>query len=202
MIILQRTLCLALLTPQLTSDRAKFLSTEERIEVQRRLSEDGGLSDDFDLKYFVQAARDWKIWVNMIITIGLFTPLYSISLFLPTIIKAFGYSANKSQLMTVPPYIVACVLTIAGSYVADKVAQKGIFLLGFETVAIIGFLMMITTGNHHIQYAGSFLAAGGNTFFSWLKPWLTSIQASFRLCLSSLPGPAIISAELPNELSV
>jgi len=100
----------------------------------------------------------------MFITIGIFTPLYSISLFLPTILKELGYSENQSQLMTVPPYVIACGCTIAGSYFADKAGQRGIFLLGFQTVAIIGFLMLVTNDMPNIQYAGTFLAAAGEWF--------------------------------------
>jgi hypothetical protein len=37
------------------------------------------------------ALKDWKIWVHMFITIGIYTPLYSISLFMPTIVRGkFG----------------------------------------------------------------------------------------------------------------
>jgi hypothetical protein len=42
--------------------------------------DDCSLSDDFHLKYAIQAFQDWKIWVTMLITIGSFTRLYSISL--------------------------------------------------------------------------------------------------------------------------
>lgn len=44
-------------------DTAKFLTAEEKIEVQRRLQEDrSALADDFDLMYFFHALKDWKIW--------------------------------------------------------------------------------------------------------------------------------------------
>ena len=73
------------------SDTAKFLNDDERKEVQRRLEADRSFLDDkFNLKYFWDAVRDWKIWVYMIITIGIYSPLYSFSLFLPTIIKELG----------------------------------------------------------------------------------------------------------------
>lgn len=50
---------------------AKFLTTEERNEVLRRLEHDrSSLADEFDLKYFWHAVKDWKIWVHMFITIG------------------------------------------------------------------------------------------------------------------------------------
>jgi MFS family permease len=128
------------------------------------MADDGDLSDDFHLKYVIQALRDWKIWVNMFITIGIFTSLYSISLFLPTILKELGYSANASQLMTVPVYAVACISTIGGSFASDRAGQRGVFLLGFELLAITGFVMLISNAIPRVQYAGTFLAASGKLF--------------------------------------
>jgi len=78
---------------------AKFLTTEEKVEMTRRLEQDrSGLADEFDTKYFFHAIKDWKIYVHMIITMGIYTPLYSFSLFLPTIIKTLGYTNNTAQL--------------------------------------------------------------------------------------------------------
>ncbi|KAF8753751.1 Transporter [Rhizoctonia solani] len=124
-------------------ETARFLTEEERLEVVRRLREDrSALADEFGMKYFWDALKDWKIWVHMFITIGVYTPLYSFSLFLPTIIKNMGYTNEKSQLMTVPPYVVACLFTIAGGKLADSQRKRGPFMPG-------------------VQYAGTFLAACG-----------------------------------------
>jgi hypothetical protein len=69
----------------LTHYSAKFLTEEERTEVERRLKHDrNSLADEFNLKFAKDALTDWKIYVHMFITIGIYTPLYSISLFLPT----------------------------------------------------------------------------------------------------------------------
>jgi len=115
---------------------AKFLTTEEKIEVARRLDEDrGSLDDSFSKKYVLDAFKDWKIWVNCLITIGIFTPLYCISLFLPTIVKGLGYTNNTAQLMTVPPYVVACFCCILGGWAADKSKQRGVFIMGFLSLA-------------------------------------------------------------------
>ena len=144
------------------------------------MAEDGGLSDDFHFKYVIQAFRDWKIWIMMFTTIGLFTPLYSISLFLPTIIKELGYTANATQLMTVPVYVVACFCTICGSIASDKAGQRGPFLMGFTMLAITGFLMLISSGIPHIQYAGTFLAGSGMSSSLFLLPHVDPcLQASF-----------------------
>jgi cyanate permease len=115
---------------------AKFLTASEKAEVQRRLDADrSSLADEFDLKYFFHAVKDWKIWVHMFITIGIYTPLYSISLFLPTIVKSLGYTNNKAQLMTVPPYVVACFFCISGGFLADRHRQRGIYMIFFNILA-------------------------------------------------------------------
>lgn len=115
---------------------AKFLTAEERQEVSRRLEEDRTfLADEFDLKYVMHAIKDWKIWVHMFITIGVYTPLYSVSLFLPTIVKTLGYTNNDSQLMTVPPYVIACFFCIGANWAADKHGQRGLYMIAFNIVA-------------------------------------------------------------------
>ncbi|KAF2456668.1 major facilitator superfamily transporter [Lineolata rhizophorae] len=143
-------------------DTAKFLSEEDRREVQRRLEADrSSLADEFHLKYFWHAIGDWKIWVHMVITIGIYTPLYSISLFMPTIVKTLGYTNERAQLMTVPPYVVACAFCIAGGYSADKHKQRGLYMIGFNLVAIVGLIMLISTDNPQVKYAGCFFATSG-----------------------------------------
>ncbi|KAI0834981.1 MFS general substrate transporter [Hypoxylon sp. FL0890] len=141
---------------------ARFLTATERHEVQRRLSADSGpLSDDFDIKYVYQALTDWKIYIHMLICMAGFCPVYSFSLFLPTIVKNMGYSANNAQLMSVPPYVLACVFTIGASTLADRCRQRGIFLLGFQLVAILGLALLASSANPTIQYTGTVFAAIG-----------------------------------------
>lgn len=79
----------------------------------RRLAVDHGhLAEGFAMRYVTQALRDWKVYVFGLMGMAAFTAIYSFSLFLPTIVKAMGYSANTAQLMSVPPYVVACMATI------------------------------------------------------------------------------------------
>ncbi len=106
MTILQRK-CLTTRTliRWLTCYSAGFLTTSERHEVERRLLADTGhLSNDFNVKYVWQAIKDWKVYIHMLICMAGFCPIYSFSLFLPTIIKNMGYSANNAQLMSVSIY--------------------------------------------------------------------------------------------------
>ncbi|KAF1850771.1 high-affinity nicotinic acid transporter [Cucurbitaria berberidis CBS 394.84] len=141
---------------------ARFLTSKERSEVERRLTADHGhLSNDFDMKYVWQAITDWKIYIFMLICMAGFCPIYSFALFLPTIVKGMGYTANEAQLMTVPPYVCACFFTIGASWYADRIRKRGIFLMGFQLVAIAGFSMLAATAKPSVQYAGTVLAAIG-----------------------------------------
>lgn len=117
---------------------AKFLTPEEREEIEARLKRDrSSLADEFDARYFWDALKDWKIWVHMFITIGVYTGLYSYSLFLPTIINSLGTatSPEMAQLLTVPPYVVACIFCVGAGWYADKIGQRGIFMIGFMVMA-------------------------------------------------------------------
>lgn len=117
---------------------AKFLTPEERTEVQARLRRDrSSLADEFDVRYMWDALRDWKIWVHMFITIGVYTGLYSYSLFLPTIINDLGTATSHemAQLLTIPPYVVACGFCVGAGWYADRRGERGIFMIGFMVVA-------------------------------------------------------------------
>ncbi|KAL4899061.1 hypothetical protein BDW74DRAFT_189540 [Aspergillus multicolor] len=141
---------------------AKFLTPSEKAEVERRLQEDrSSLADEYNMRYFWDAVKDWKIWVHMFITVGVYTPLYSFSLFLPTIVQSLGYQNERAQLMTVPPYVVACVFCIGGGFLADRQGQRGLYMIFFNIVAIIGFIMLISSDNNGVKYAGTFFAASG-----------------------------------------
>lgn len=78
-----------------------------------------------------------------------------------TLIRNMGYTANEAQLMSVPPYVCACFFTIAASWYADRIRKRGIFLLGFQLIAIAGFSMLAATSKPSVQYAGTVLAAIG-----------------------------------------
>lgn len=96
-------------------DTAKFLTEAERKEVKRRLENDRDfLADEYNTKFIWQAFKDWKIYLFAVAGVCIALPTYCVSLFLPTIVKELGYKNTTAQLMTAPPYIVACFFCIAG----------------------------------------------------------------------------------------
>jgi nitrate/nitrite transporter NarK len=88
-------------------------------------------------------------------------PLYAFSLFLPTIVKELGYTANKAQLLSVPPYACAAVLTIAIGFIADRTKQRGLCNILVSLLGVVGFAMQLGSESPHVKYAGTFLGALG-----------------------------------------
>lgn len=119
--------------------------------------------------------------------------LYAFSLFLPSIINELGYTANKAQLLTVPPYAVACFMvshlfiilikTVVVGFAADRTGRRGVFNISFALIACAGFAMLIATRNPHVAYAGTFLGAIGIILVSPTQS----------------PGSEITSKECTNE---
>ena len=94
-------------------DDATFLKPLERHVVLMRLKSDGQAShryETFKWKYFWAAFKDWKTWTGMLMYMGVDGSLYAFSLFLPSVINELGYTATRAQLLTVPPYSVACLM--------------------------------------------------------------------------------------------
>lgn len=89
------------------------------------------------------------------------TPIYSYSLFLPTIISALGFEAVYAQLLTVPPNMCAFFTVLVTCWLSDKYQRRGIFMAGWLVIAIAGYIMLISTSSEWIQYGGTFLVAAG-----------------------------------------
>ncbi|KAL5603961.1 hypothetical protein FOVSG1_006711 [Fusarium oxysporum f. sp. vasinfectum] len=159
------TVVVALASFKLMADypeRAKFITDEERKHIQERLLLDrSGLADEFEMRYVRDALRDWKIWVHMLIAAGTFTGVYSYSLFLPTIIRDLGYSNTTAQLMSTPPYLVACAICVAVGWWADKVQQRGVFMILFISTSAVGLILLMAVEHAGVRYFGCFLLASG-----------------------------------------
>ncbi|KAF2666418.1 MFS general substrate transporter [Microthyrium microscopicum] len=143
---------------------AKFLSPAERHFIVKRIAEDQGYpNNDFDMKHVWQAFKDWKIYVYATFGLATAVPSYSIAVFLPTIIKGLksNYSNTATQLMTTPPFLVGCLVTVIGGVLSDRTKRRGNWAIGFCCVGMIGFLMLLSTTNPHIQYAGCFFVISG-----------------------------------------
>lgn len=110
-------------------DDAKFLNPLEMYVVMLRLKNDGQRSyrkEPLKWKYVSAAFKDWKLYVALLIGMGVTGPLYAFSLFLPSIIQAMNISKSvvETQLLSVPQYAIAAIFVCASRNRSDSRAFR------------------------------------------------------------------------------
>ncbi|KAK5163602.1 uncharacterized protein LTR77_010551 [Saxophila tyrrhenica] len=152
-----------------TPGSASFLSEDERLIAVHRLHADlqGGTSREKveEEKFSWAAVRFALLNVNtLLMSFNFFLiliPIYSYSLFLPSIIEGMGYSNVTAQLFTVPPNFLAFLVVIGSSYLSDRIKMRGpLIVVGF-TIAAVGYIMQLASDSNAVRYAGTFFIAVG-----------------------------------------
>jgi hypothetical protein len=172
-----------------TPSQARFLSEEEQYHAAHRLHLDLHGATQADVveaeQFSWKAARLALFNVNTINMSWLFflilvscsplqkralisdihvrqIPIYSFSLFLPSIISGLGYTAVHAQLLTVPPNFLAFMVVIAVSFLSDKIKMRGPLIFCCSLVAAIGYIMQLASHKPGVKYAGTFFVAAGS----------------------------------------
>lgn len=143
---------------------AEFLTTAERNFIVNRLKgTDANNTEAFSWDNVKAALKDYKCYLYGLGFHTMSLPLYTLSLFLPTIIKELGYTAAQAQLLTVPPYAIATILTVVVAVFSEKTHKRAPFILGCSSVAIIGYIILLSTpkGRPAVSYVGTIFAAAG-----------------------------------------
>jgi hypothetical protein len=145
-------------------DDAKFLSEEDRDFMKQRIIYDAttvAMDESFAWTYVWQGLLDWKTWLSIVTYVCCITPLYSIALTLPTILRvSLGYDAIHSQLMTVPVYSVAAVMVIVWAYVADYLHNRSLPLIVGCGLSAVGWgIGHAYPSNGSVRYGAMFLSS-------------------------------------------
>lgn len=155
--------------------KAKFLNDRERkiIDVLLAEANDALRDETFSWVEARRAFKDPKVYLYTVSWMGLALPLYTLSLFLPTIIANLGYTAANAQLLTVPPYAFATILSISVAFISEKYNRRAPFIAGFSLLGVLGYILLLSDGKVSVQYLGTFLTAGGiypasALTFTWL----------------------------------
>ncbi|KAI0068665.1 MFS transporter [Artomyces pyxidatus] len=118
-------------------------------------------SEQFEWREVIRGLLDIQTWLTGFGYFGIIVSLYSFSLFLPTIIAGLGFSGEKAQLHTVPPYVPATVLTVIVAYISDRYKLRGPLILICLPVTIAGYILAIAATTNEARYAAVFLIATG-----------------------------------------
>jgi hypothetical protein len=61
----------------------------------------------------------------------------------PTVINGLGYSAANAQLLTIPVYVFAAIVTIIVAWASDLTKMRSPYIIGGYSLAIMGFIAQL-----------------------------------------------------------
>lgn len=146
---------------------AKFLNDDERQFIHDRLAADSDAThqEEFSWAGVTQAIRDPSCWLYGLGFHTMSLPLYTLSLFLPTIIKDLGYTAAVAQLLTIPPYALAFATTLGAAVWSERLNRRAPFIVTSAALAAIGYIILLAntqpTARPGVSYLGTMFAAAG-----------------------------------------
>lgn len=111
-------------------DDATFLKAEEKEWLLRRLRADNsqtGKDEKMNAKGAIRSLGDWKILTAGVLYLAVCVTAYSMSVFQPTILKTFGWSSLKSNLLSTPPRVASGIVSVCVGIWSDKVKRRGVF---------------------------------------------------------------------------
>ncbi|KAJ5812488.1 hypothetical protein N7474_008789 [Penicillium riverlandense] len=160
-------------------ETCRFLTPEDKALAKQRLSVEGGQGAAKAMTWGDAKAvlTEWRLYAHYLVYFGISTPFSSLSLFTPTITAGLGYENLQAQLMTVPPYAVAYVITLAVSWSADHFNARGIHSAIFSFIGAMGFLASaVLPADAYLHRYGCLIVATSGAF-SCIPPllgWLSS----------------------------
>ncbi|KAG9584273.1 MFS general substrate transporter, partial [Aureobasidium melanogenum] len=167
----------ALVLPDLPHNSRGF--TEEELQVaQLRMIEDVGEADEdssedgvFDGLFM--ALKDPKIYVLMF-TLTAYVVGLSFNAFFPSLTKTLGFGYVPTLLMSAPPWVFACIISLINAWHADRTQEKFWHIVGPICMGLVGFIINMSTLNTAGRYIALFLQAGSYAGFIVFYSWISS----------------------------
>jgi MFS transporter, ACS family, tartrate transporter len=104
------------------------------------------------------AVKDWRVLLLGLIQFGFVIGTYGVGLWLPLILKEYGYGAFKIGLLTAIPYLFACVGTFVWARFADRSKRHVMHLRLICVLGTIGFAISTLHSGVEVQLTGITLA--------------------------------------------
>ncbi|KPM35960.1 hypothetical protein AK830_g10609 [Neonectria ditissima] len=166
----------AFILPDLPHNSRGF-TDEERLVAQLRMVEDCGEADTDSAENGIfyglnLALKDIKIYVMMLTFTAYVTGL-SFNAFFPTLTGTLGFGYVPTLLMSSPPWVFSCIVSVINAWHSDKTQEKFWHITGPIFVGMAGFIISMSTLNVAARYVALFLQAssyaGFIVFYSWIS---------------------------------
>ncbi|KAF4126772.1 to tartrate transporter [Geosmithia morbida] len=163
--------------PDLPTNSRGF--TADELEVaQLRMTEDVGEADvdaegQSAFAGLFMAVRDPKIYV-MMLTFTAYVVGLSFNAFFPTLTGTLGFSYVPTLLMSAPPWVFSCMMSLAVSWSSDRRQEKFWHIVGPILFGLAGFIISMSTLNVAARYVALFMQAGSYAGFVVFYSWISS----------------------------
>ncbi|KAK0243687.1 major facilitator superfamily domain-containing protein [Armillaria nabsnona] len=138
---------------------ARFLRPAEREYLTSQVAESGG--ERFEWREVRKALVAPHVWIISVVFFFLGAVLFGLAFFTPSIVQSLGYTAARSQLMSVPPFATAFVLSVVTAYLCDRFPMRGLVCIVTSIITLIGFIIFLTSSSTHTRYGSLFLSIPG-----------------------------------------
>ncbi|KAF9074595.1 major facilitator superfamily domain-containing protein [Rhodocollybia butyracea] len=158
-------------------EACSFLTLEEKEYANNKLLQENLYPDEnkFSWKEVVEALKLPHLGLINVVFFLTGTNLFALAYFAPSIIVSLGYTAATAQLMSVPPFAVACAISMLVAYLSDRYQCRGIVAMGTCIFCTIGFAMFLGSKSASVQYGSLFFSIpGAYTSAPILAAWNSS----------------------------
>ncbi|KAL3460522.1 major facilitator superfamily domain-containing protein [Aspergillus heterothallicus] len=163
-------------------ETASWLSEEEKAMAARRLELEGsqGAAKAMTWEDAKEVLCDWRLYAHYLVYFGISAPFSSLSLFTPAITSGLGYTSLNAQLMTVPPWAVAYVVTTVVAWSADHFNSRGLHSAAFSFIGAMGFLASaVLPADAYLHRYGCLIVATSGSF-ACIPPLLGWLSSNIR----------------------
>ncbi|KAL3441237.1 major facilitator superfamily domain-containing protein [Aspergillus insuetus] len=163
-------------------ETASWLSEEEKALAARRLELEGskGAARAMTWEDAKEVLFDWRLYAHYLVYFGISAPFSSLSLFTPAITSGLGYTSLNAQLMTVPPWAVAYVVTTVVAWSADHFNSRGLHSAAFAFIGAMGFLASaVLPADAYLHRYGCLIVATSGSF-ACIPPLLGWLSSNIR----------------------
>ncbi|CEH16794.1 Permease of the major facilitator superfamily [Ceraceosorus bombacis] len=166
-------------------ETARFITEGERRVIIKRLQCDQQLSASGERFTWASVGKgfvDIKTWVGALAYMGCDGPLYAFSTFTPTIIRELGYQATRANLLSVPIYVIGCLVTILVGFVADRRGNRAMLNVLILGIGIAAYIVLAASRLTGLSYAFIYLAAIGiyPAIPNTISLTISSVEGSFK----------------------
>jgi MFS family permease len=166
-------------------ETAYFLNEDDRklMRLRKEINARYNGKEEFEWKEVRKALTDpksylsgWSQFMSDICSFGFST-------FLPLIIKGFGYSTVRTQLLTIPVFLVSALIFVIVSWLSDHYKKRVVFMLPAVLVMVIGYALQLGIPIHQrgVLYFSTFLIGAGLYIILGLNStWMLNCHAGYH----------------------